>query len=210
MVRLFGTPSVVRADGEAVALPVGKPGELVRMLALHEHGLPVDVVLEQFFPEASVSTARHRLRQVLLRLRGAADDLVLREEDHLRLAPAWIDVREFLTLSDRTRGTPGSRAIRLGYAALAVMEGPLLPTDRYAEWADQIREDVEYRHLTILDRIATDAAKRGSHQEALTALEAIRNEGYAETEHYATVKRHLLALGRVGTATYLDERSDTG
>jgi tetratricopeptide (TPR) repeat protein len=61
-VRLFGTPTVIRADGSNIDLPRGKPGQLVRMLALHEHGLPVEVVLEQFFPEVSTSTARHRLR----------------------------------------------------------------------------------------------------------------------------------------------------
>lgn len=50
IVRLFGTPEVVRRDGRRVALPPGRPGELVRMLAVHEHGLAVDAVLEAFSP----------------------------------------------------------------------------------------------------------------------------------------------------------------
>jgi DNA-binding SARP family transcriptional activator/tetratricopeptide (TPR) repeat protein len=206
-VRLFGTPTVTRADGSNVDLPRGKPGELVRMLALYEHGLQVEVVLEHFFPEVSLSTSRHRLRQVLLRLRVVADDLVTREGDHLKLAPAWVDVREFLAAADRMRAAPGPRAIQLAYAALAIRSGPLLPTDEYANWAHVTREHVEYRHLTILDRIASDAASRGSHQEALTALDALLKEGYAESEHYATVRKHLLALGRVGTVSYLDDLS---
>lgn len=69
--------------------------ELVRMLAIHDHGLAVDVVLETFFPDAPASSARHRLRQILTRLRSAAGEIVVRDEDHLRLIPAWVDLREF-------------------------------------------------------------------------------------------------------------------
>ena len=206
LVRLFGTPVVVRSDGSRLELPAGKPGELVRILALHEHGLPVERVVEEFFPDVAPATGRHRLRQVLLRLRAVADDVVQRDGDHLRLAPAWVDVREFLAVGDRMRATPGPRAIVLAYAALALRRGPLLPADPYAEWAHATREHVEYRHLTILDRIASDAAARGSHQEALTALDSVLREGYAESEHLATVRQHLLALGHVSAARYLQDR----
>ena len=172
IVRLFGTPGVYRPDGTAIELPAGMPGELVRMLALHEHGLPVEVVLEAFFPEAPPASGRQRLRQVLTRLRAAAGPIVRRDDDHLRLIPAWIDVREFLGVTDRARSARGARAVQLAYAALALHGGPLLPTDPYAAWAGEVRDQVGYRHLVALDLIATDAAARGSHQEAITALEA--------------------------------------
>ncbi|HEY4349338.1 MAG TPA: hypothetical protein VGM80_17310 [Gaiellaceae bacterium] len=200
VVRLFGTPGVARVDGTAIGLPAGKPGELVRMLALHEHGLPVEVVLESFFPGAPRAAGRQRLRQVLTRLRAAAGPIVIRDEDHLHLIPAWVDVREFLAVTDRARSARGPRAVELSYAALALHDGPLLPTDPYAAWAEELRDQVGYRHLATLELIAADASARGSHQEALTALESAAQ--YDRTSHGAggRIAQQLEALRRARIA----------
>jgi DNA-binding SARP family transcriptional activator len=206
VVRLFGTPTVTRADGTPVPLPVGKPGELVRMLALHGTGLPVEVVLEEFFAHAAPSVARGRLRQVLARLRATAGDIVARDGDHLALAPAWVDVREFITASDKVRSTTGAQAAQRAYAALALRSGPFLPTDMYANWAEATRHLVNYRHIELLDLIAGHAAARGSHQEALSALDAALTEQPRDTELYSAIAEQLLAMGRDRTAEYLAAR----
>ncbi len=190
IVRLFGTPTVVAADGSTIALPPGMPGELVRLLALHEHGLAVEVVLEAFFPDASPAVARNRLRQVLARLRAAGGDIVVRDGETLRLLPAWVDVREFLTLGNRVRGAGGARAVRLAYGALALHAGSLLPSDPYAAWAEEVREQVSYRHLALLDLVTADATARGSHQEALTALEAALEEDPGAPDRRAALMQH--------------------
>ncbi|HTU30374.1 MAG TPA: BTAD domain-containing putative transcriptional regulator [Solirubrobacteraceae bacterium] len=203
LVRLFGTPRVTRADGSVVELPAGKPGELVRMLALHNQGLPVEVVLERFFPEVPPTASRQRLRQVLTRLRAAAGEIVVRSDDTLRLVPAWVDVREFHIAADRGRPTRGSSSVQYAYAALALHSGPLLPADPYAEWAQEARDQAEYRHLALLDLVAADAAARGSHQEALTALEAAREEDPFDPDRNSEIARQLRALGRDGAARYL-------
>jgi hypothetical protein len=140
LIRLFGTPRAVRPDGNTIDLPAGQRGELVRMLATHPDGLPVAGVLRTFFPDAAEAAARHRLRQLLTSLRSACGELVVRDGDRLRLVPAWVDVREFLALAGRVRQMRGPRAVRLAYAALAVCAGPLLPTDPYAAWTDELRE----------------------------------------------------------------------
>jgi tetratricopeptide (TPR) repeat protein len=190
MVRLFGTPTVVAADGRTLQLPPGMPGELVRVLALHEHGLAVDVVLELFFPDTSPAVARNRLRQVLARLRAAGGEIVVRDGEMLRLVPAWVDVREFLTLGNRVRGVDGVRAVRLAYGALALHQGPLLPSDPYAAWAEEVREQVSYRHLALLDLVIADATARGSHQEALTALEAALEEDPGAPDRRTALMQH--------------------
>lgn len=207
VVRLFGATRVTRADGITMALPSGKPGELVRMLAPHEHGLPLEVVLEAFFPEAPASAARQRMRQVLTRLRAAVGEVVLRDGEQLRLAPAWVDVREFLAAADRVRGKQGPKAVQLAYAALALHDGPLLPTDPYAEWSVDVRDQVQYRYLTLLDLIANDAGRRGSHQEALAALDAAVSEDPDDVRRYSKIADQLLALGRNATADYLARRA---
>jgi DNA-binding SARP family transcriptional activator len=206
IVRLFGTPSVVGSDGTAIELPAGMPGELVRMLALHEHGLSVDVVLEAFFPDAAASSGRQRLRQVLTRLRAVAGPVVIRDGDHLRLLPAWVDVREFLAAGDRVRSARGARAVQLAYATLALYDGPLLPTDRYAAWAEEIRGQVDYRYLATLDLIAADAIARGSHREALTALESADQYDPGNSEREARIASELHELGHRRAAEYLTRR----
>ena len=207
VVRLFGTPSVVRADGSAIELPAGMPGALVRMLALHEHGLSVDVVLEAFFPDTPPATVRQRLRQVLTRLRAAAGPVVIRDEDHLRLVSAWVDVREFLAVTDRVRGARGARAVQLAYAGLALHNGPFLPTDPYAGWAEETRSQVEYRQLAMLDLIAADAITRGSHREALTALEVAEQHDPGNSEREARIAEQLQHLGHAAAAEFLARRA---
>jgi DNA-binding SARP family transcriptional activator len=207
MVRLFGAASVVRADGSVIGLPAGKPGELVRMLAVHEQGLPTEVVLETFFPGVTPAAARHRLRQVLLRLPGVAGELVIRDGESLRLVPSWVDVREFLAAADRVRSVSGSRAVRLAYAALALHTGLLLPADEYAGWAQAIRAEVEYRYLKLLDLLVANAIARGSHQEALTALDAVLATEPDDAPRQAARIQQLHALGHHRAAEYVVEQS---
>jgi DNA-binding SARP family transcriptional activator/tetratricopeptide (TPR) repeat protein len=206
IVRVFGVASVTYADGRSSELPPGMPGELVRMLAINEHGLPVDVVLEALFPDAPADAARQRLRQVLTRLRAVLGEVVVREEDRLRLVPAWVDLREFLAASHRVRGAQGQRAVLLAYAALALHGGEPLKDDTYAEWAQETREDVSYRHLAMLDVVAADAAARGSHQEALTALEAAVAEDPGEISRHTAIAEQLRALGRSQAAEHVARR----
>ena len=200
IVRLFGSPRAFAADRSAIPLPPGMPGEVVRLLALHEHGLAVDIVLETFFPDATPAAARQRLRQVLTRLRKAAGDVVVRDGDVLRLVPAWVDAREFLAAGNRVRGASGARAVQLAYAALARHTGPLLPSDPYAAWAEEARAEVRYRHLALLDLVAAYAAAHGSHKEALTALEAALAEDPEDEDRRAAVAEQLVMVGRRQTA----------
>jgi DNA-binding SARP family transcriptional activator len=97
--------------------------------------------------------------------------------------------------------------VQLAYAALALHAGPLLPADRYAAWAEEARDQAEYRHLELLDLVAADASARGAHQEALTALDAAVAEDPHDTERYSAIAEQLLALGRHATAQYLAQRA---
>ncbi len=204
VVRLFGTPTIKDADGNPFELPAGMPGELIRMLAVAPNGLPTDVVLEAFFPDAPLDSARQRLRQVLTRMRSSVgDELVIRAGEHLRLAPAWVDVREFIAAADRVRAASGPRAVQRAYAALALWHDPLLPSDPYAAWAQEIRAQAEYRHLAMLDLVAADAIRRRSHQEALTALEAAMRADPDDTVRPVKAAEQLRELGLEATADYL-------
>jgi DNA-binding SARP family transcriptional activator len=208
MLRLFGRPTLTRIDGDPIELPPGMPGELVRMLAIHEHGLPLDVVLETLFRDVPADTARTRLRQILRRLRTAIGDVVVRDGESLCLIPAWIDVREFLSAAHRMPAEQGPRRVLFAYCALALHGGALLPNDIYAEWADGIREEVRSRHLAMLDLVAADAGSRDSHHEALTALEAAVAEDPDERSRHTAITEHLRALGRNQAADHYARRAN--
>ena len=203
VIRLFGTARVSRRDGSRVVLPAGQPSELVRMLAVNPSGLPVEVVLDAFFPDVDISRARQRLRQILTRLRAAAGDLVQRTDDHLGLAPAWIDVQAFREIADRARAARGPRAVQLAQGALALWTGPPLPADPYTSWASSHRRLLTHRYLTLLDLVAADAGARNSHDEALVALTSAIEADPDYTTRYHLAAEHLRALGRTGAARQL-------
>jgi DNA-binding SARP family transcriptional activator len=96
--------------------------------------------------------------------------------------------------------------VLLAYAALALHGGEPLKDDTYAEWAQETREDVSYRHLAMLDVVAADAAARGSHQEALTALEAAVAEDPDEISRHTAIAEQLRALGRNQAAEHVARR----
>jgi DNA-binding SARP family transcriptional activator len=139
------------------------------------------------------NVGRQRLRQVLNRLRSSCGDIVVRDGETLRL---WVDVREFLTAANRVRSATDARAVQLAYAALALPTSPLLPSDPYATWADDPRDQVYYRHLDLLDLVASDAAARGSYQEALTALEAAAAFDPGAEERRSAMAAQVRALKR--------------
>jgi tetratricopeptide (TPR) repeat protein len=157
LIRLFGTPSAETPDGRQLVLPGGKPGELVRWLALHPRGLPVEVVLEQFFPDTERTIALQRLRQVLKRVRASLGTLVLRRGELLVLVPAWIDIREFQRLAEAALSPRGDHRRQLAWAALALAErGPLLASDPYAPWAELVREEIAASTVALGAALARD------------------------------------------------------
>jgi DNA-binding SARP family transcriptional activator len=208
IVRLFGRPTLTDGHGNPRELPPGMPGELIRILALHDQGLPVEVVLDTLFRDVPEDAARQRLRQVLSRARAAVGEIIVRDENRLRLVPAWVDVREFLAAGSRVGRGQDQRAVLLAYAALALHGGSLLPDDIYAEWAQETREAVTARHLTLLDLVAADAASRDSHREAITALEAAVAEDPDERHRHNAIAQHLRALGSNQAAEHVARRTN--
>jgi DNA-binding SARP family transcriptional activator/predicted metal-dependent hydrolase len=206
LVRVLGEVSVHRG-GVPVSLPSGLPGMLVRLLAIHPAGLGVEEVIETLWPEENPDVTRRRLRDAMARLRGKASDVVRRQGNRLQLAPAWIDASAFRVAADRALTSRGQDAGALAVSALALWTGDLLPSDPYEAWAATPREQLRRRRLDLLDLIATEAAARGSRDEARLALEqAIETDPYDESRYLAAAE-HLTALGRRESARRMLERA---
>jgi DNA-binding SARP family transcriptional activator len=195
VVRLIGAVSLSR-QGVSLEMPVGLPGALIRLLALHPAGLETDEVLDTLWPAATLDIGRRQLRDVRSRLRARVGAVVLRQGSRLRLDAGWIDVRAFGELADQALVGHDEHARARAVAALAIATGELLPTDPYAAWATEPREQFRRQRLGVLDLLASGAAERGRLDESGALLdEAIELDPYDESR-YLQAAEYLTRLGR--------------
>ena len=150
VLQLFGRPQLSR-DGDAIPLPRGLPGTLLRLVAVHEHGLDAEMVIDHLWPEHDLASGRKQLRTTLSRLNQPAGELVVREGNHLVLADIWVDVHAFRAIADQALSERRPDTV---LAALALWTGEPLGTDVYADWARTFRGTTTRRHLRLLDLAA--------------------------------------------------------
>jgi DNA-binding SARP family transcriptional activator len=199
IVRVLGGSSVHRGIVE-LRLPVGRSGELVRLLAVSPDGLDVEEVVEALWPEAAPDAGRRHLRHALSRLRTRAGELVRRDGTRLTLGDAWVDARAFRVAADRALAERSEHTVRL---ALALWTGTPLPADPFASWAVDVREQLVRRLLRLLDLGADAALARGAPLEAVTLLEdAVAVDPY-DTSRHERAARLLEGVGRGGAAERL-------
>lgn len=191
--------------------PPGVGGQLVRTLAVSGGELHLDVLAEHLWPDTDPSTSRTRFRNVLSRLRTAAGDLVERRGERIRLAPdTVVDVAVFEELARRAltsiRGGDPSGASE-GLRAIAMISGPVLPTDPYADWAAGPRERIERQLVALLDVLADAVAQDGGHDEAVQLYQrAIDVQPFDESRYLRLARTHV-AAGRTGPALAAVERA---
>ena len=196
----------VRRSGQLVTLPVGKPAQLVKLLAVSGQQVPAELAIEALWPEAEPASGRQRLRNALHRLRGTAPGLVERVGDLLVLCgAAEIDVVLFErdARSALEAGEHGSARL-----AVARYRGPLLPDDRYEDWAATPRERLDRLMLALLDAAAAAARRAGDTDEALRCIErAVELDPYDESR-YLRGAELLIEQGRRGAALALLARGE--
>jgi DNA-binding SARP family transcriptional activator len=150
-------------------------------------------------------SGRKRLRNTLNRLRRAVPDLVARDSDALVLGPADVDAQAFEAEAAAALGRSDAAA---GRAALARYRGPLLPDDRYEDWAAGPRERLQRLFLALADGAAAAAEGAGEVDEALRWTErALEMEPYDE-DRYLRAARLLAGQGRRGAALAVLKRCE--
>ena len=175
-VRLLGDFEV-RLEGEGIAgsnWTHGRARDLVKLLALAPaHRLPREQVLEALWPQlgaeaaaANLHKAAHHARRAI----GNPDAVVLRDGDALLAPGASVetDVERFEVANDPD-----------------LYAGELLPSDRYAPWTQERREQLRARYL--------EALRAAGRWEALAAAEPAD-----ETAQRALMRLRLAAGDRLG------------
>ncbi len=193
----------VECSGHAVTLPPGRPLSAVQMLAVSGGRLHAEVLSEQLWPGADAAAARNRLRNLLSRIRRAADGLVERDGESIRLSPATIvDADRFAVQADAalTSGEGDRRAAGLAQAAVELYRGELLPDEPYAEWTFAARERLAARHLALIGLLAAIAERDGETDQALRLVQRALDLDPDDEERLLTLARLLASQGRTTAA----------
>ena len=137
---VMGGPIVVLDGSATLAVPAGNPQRLVGVIAASGGSVTIDQASEALWGDDDIERSRTRLRNVLLRLRRAVGDLVVRTGSGLRLAPGR-DLRPPRLPAPRRRTRwPTARADpelagELARVALGDRDEPVFVDFEYDEWA---------------------------------------------------------------------------
>jgi DNA-binding SARP family transcriptional activator len=206
-IDLFGGLAVSVGD-TAVPVPPGKPAQLLILLAIVRVPLPIDVVIEDLWPEVPGDVGRRRIRNVLARVRATCGDLVVRIGEALSLAPGTdVDVAAFEAAGDRVLRADQSERAALAAAALELYRDDLVPEAAYAPRVLRLRDQLAARAIGLLDLIASEAAAAGQVDQAVAALNRITElDPYDETVLDRAVEL-LSTAGRRDQAAVWAERA---
>lgn len=186
---VIGGPMIVESAGGAVdEIPVGNPQRLLGAIVAHGGSATFDQLSDAIWPGEDVETSRTRLRNVLLRLRRGAGDVVVRSGSGVRLAPdVRCDLLEFERLANDALTTARSDpdlAGRLASEAVAMMDGPIFADFEYDEWAMTGRQAAERQLIGLLDLLSVQAEDAGDLPRAQALAErALHLDRYRDSRY---------------------------
>ncbi len=201
-------------DGESVShVPPGNPQRVVGVVVANGGSATFDQLSEAIWPGEDVDVSRARLRNVLLRLRRAVGDVVVRSGSGVRLADDLpCDLIEFERLAldalSSTRADP-ELAGRLAAEAVRAGDGTVFAGFEYEEWAITARRSAEHRMIGLLDLLSVQAEDAGDLPAAQAFAErALRLDRYTDSR-YVRLAELLTLQHRVAAAiAVLDDAAE--
>jgi DNA-binding SARP family transcriptional activator len=185
-------------------IPPGNPQRLVGVVVASGGKASIDQVSEALWGDEDVERSRTRLRNVLLRLRRAVGDVVVRTGNGLRLAPAvTCDLYEFRRRAADALATARAHPELAGeLAAQAVSDGdaPAFVDFEYDDWAVAARREVDSERIGLLDLLSVQAEDAGDLPAAQALAErALRLDRYTDSR-YVRLAELLTMQNRVAAA----------
>jgi DNA-binding SARP family transcriptional activator len=167
VLHLLGPVRVFLDDRPVTALPGGQSLRVMRyMLAHYDRPVPVEVLIEMFWPGSSVEAGRRNLQQAVYVLRKTLradrhEQSVLFESNTYLVNPAlnvWSDVTAFegAAASGRRAEKEGRLAQARDDLALAerCYKGDYLEDSPYEEWAIEERERLRLLYVDVANHLA--------------------------------------------------------
>jgi DNA-binding SARP family transcriptional activator len=151
-----------------------------------------------------VERSRTRLRNVLLRLRRAVGDVVVRTGSGLRLAPdVSCDLDEFRRNAQDALSTARAHpelAGELASMAVGDRDVPVFVDFEYDDWAVAARRRVDQQRISLLDLLSVQAEDNGDLAAAQALAErALRLDRYTDSR-YVRLAELLTMQDRVAAA----------
>jgi len=173
---------------------------LVKLLALAPgHRLHREQAVDLLWPDSGRRAASNSLRSTLHAARKVLDPAVgerylASEDESLVLCPGgdlWVDVDAFEEAAATARRTKEPATYR---AALDLYGGDLLPEDRYEQWTEGRRVELQQLHLALLVELAGLYEERHEHELAIEVLRKVTaEEPTSEEAHVALMRLHALS-----------------
>jgi DNA-binding SARP family transcriptional activator len=211
--RVIGGAMAVE-DGDTVRkVPPGNPQRVVGVVVANGGSATFDQLSEAMWPGEDVDVSRARLRNVLLRLRRAVGDVVVRSGSGVRLADDVVcDLIEFdrmaLDALSSARADP-ELAGRVASEAVRAGDGTVFAGFEYEEWAIAARRSAEQRMIGLLDLLSVQAEDAGDLPAAQALAErALRLDRYTDSR-YVRLAELLTLQHRVAAAiAVLDDAAE--
>jgi DNA-binding SARP family transcriptional activator len=210
---VMGEPISVHDGAEVSVVPAGNPQRLIGVLVANGGSVTIDQLSEALWPGEEVDTSRSRLRNVLLRLRRVAGDVVTRTGSGLRLTPGLsCDLHDFQRrAADALAAARADPDLAGQLAAEAVMLGdvPVFVDFEYDDWAVQARRASEQQLISLLDLLSVQAEDAGDLPAAQALAErALRLDRYTDSR-YVRLAELLTLQNRVAAAiAVLDDAAE--
>ncbi len=202
-------PAEVRRDAEALAVPAGKPTELLVRLAL-EGGAPVaaERLIEDLWADAAATTGRNTLQSKVSQLRRAlGDGAVVRSASggyHLAMDDTEIDVARAVELAAAAtaarRAGDAESAAALAADGLALFRGDLLAGAGDGGWVAVHRSRLEEVRLGLLEDHLAARVDLGGGGDVIGTLEALVVEHPLREGLWASLITALYRSGRQADA----------
>jgi DNA-binding SARP family transcriptional activator len=177
-----------------------KAAALLKLLAMAPgHRLHREQIMDLLWPDAGRKAASNSLRKTLHDSRKILDPdagsrYLASEDESLVLRPSgnvWVDVDAFEEAAAIARRARDPAAYR---AAIELYGGELLPEDRYEEWAEPRREELQSLHLALRFELAGFYEEHGEYEPAIEALRrVVAEEATNEEAHAGLMRLHALS-----------------
>jgi DNA-binding SARP family transcriptional activator len=211
--RVIGGAMVVEHADTVLTVPPGNPQRVVGVVVANGGSATFDQLSEAMWPGEDVDVSRARLRNVLLRLRRAVGDVVVRSGSGVRMADDVVcDLIEFDRLAldalSSARADP-DLAGRVAAEAVRAGDGTVFSGFEYEEWAITARRAAEQRMINLLDLLSVQAEDVGDLPAAQALAErALRLDRYSDSR-YVRLAELLTLQDRVAAAiAVLDDAAE--
>jgi DNA-binding SARP family transcriptional activator len=185
---VMGGPITVFDGPTELAVPVGNPQRLVGVIVASGGSVSIDQASEALWGDDDIERSRTRLRNVLLRLRRAVGDVVVRSGSGLRLAPeVSCDLYDFRRKAEDALSTARADpelAGELAAIALGDRDVPVFVDFEYDDWAVAARRRVDQQRISLLDLLSVQAEDNGDLAAAQALAErALRLDKYTDSRY---------------------------